>query len=88
MENEIKLQMMTPEELRTHIKKCEEVLAQKRNERWLELIGNLSSAAQALINEYPNAVLRCETYCEECETRIDTEISVDHLAFEDGYARY
>ena len=87
MNNEI-LREMTPEELRAHIKKCEEVLAQKRNERWLELIGNLSSAAQALINEYPNAVLRCETYCEECETEIDTEISVDHLAFEDGYARY
>lgn len=87
MNNEI-LREMTSEELRAHIKKCEEVLAQKRNERWLELIGNLSSAAQALHNEYPNAVFRCEVYCEECETRIDTEISVDHLAFEDGYARY
>lgn len=87
MANEIKLQMMTPEELRAHIKQCQEVLEQKNNERWWQLVGNLASAAQELLNEYPHAVLQSEHYCEGCEMNVDVKISVDHLAFEDNYVK-
>ena len=87
MANEVNLQMMTPEELREHIKQCQEVLEQKNNERWWQLVGNLASAAQELLNEYPHAVLRCDPYCEGCETRIDVDISVENLAFEDNYVK-
>lgn len=87
MENETKLQMMTPEELRAHIKQCEAMLQYKENEKWWQLVGNLSSAAQELLNEYPNAVFRCETYCEGCETNIDVQISIDQMTFEDNYVK-
>lgn len=82
------LTAMTPEELKEHIQKCKTMLEYKENERWYELVGNLASAAQELLNEYPHAVFRCEPYCEECETRIDADIPLEHLAFEDNYIKY
>lgn len=81
------LKAMTTEELKEHIQRCKAMLEYKENERWWELVGNLASAAQDLINEYPHAVFRCEHYCEGCETRIDAQISVDQLAFEDAYIK-
>lgn len=84
--NEI-LQTMTPEELKEHIQKCKAMLEYKENERWWELVGNIASAAQELLNEYPHAVLQCEHYCEGCEMRIDASIPIEHLAFEDNYVK-
>lgn len=81
------LKTMTPEELKEHIQRCKAMLEYKENERWYELVGNLASAAQDLLNEYPNAVFQCEHYCEGCETRIDAKISVDQLSFEDNYVK-
>ena len=84
--NEI-LQEMTAEELKKHIELCEALYESKKNERWWRLVGNLASAAQDLINEYPHAAFRCEHYCEGCETNVDVKFSVDNLAFEDNYVK-
>lgn len=72
------LTTMSPEKLREHIEYCQTLLHLKENERWYELVGNLASAAQELINEYPNAKFACAL----SDTLI---ISVDHLTFEDNY---
>lgn len=76
------LATMTAEELRQHIKHCEELLHYKENERWHKLVGDLASAAQKLLNEYPNAKLSC---ISPDETLI--EIDIDHLTYEDNYIK-
>lgn len=78
----IELETMTPEELRKHIEKCENLLHYKENERWYTLVGDLASAAQKLINEYPNAKF---TFTLPDTTVI--EIDVDCLAYEDNYIK-
>ena len=76
------LATMTAEELRQHIKHCEELLYYKENERWYKLVGDLASAAQKLLNEYPNAKFSC---ISPDETII--EIDIDHLTYEDNYVK-
>ena len=76
------LETMTPEELRQHIEHCENLLHLKENARWYELVGNLASAAQNLLNEYPNAKFTCT-----CRDTSVIEIEVDHLAYEDNYLK-
>jgi hypothetical protein len=76
------IETMTPEELREHIEYCENVLHLKENARWYELVGNLASVAQELLNEYPNAKFTCT-----CRDTSVIEIDVDHLAYEDNYIK-
>lgn len=76
------LTTMSPEKLREHIEYCQNLLHLKENERWYELVGNLASAAQELLNEYPNAKFSC--VLSDAPITV-MEISVDHLAFEDNY---
>ena len=76
---------MTPQELKNHIKQCEEILKGKEKERFHHLVGEVASAAQRLFNEYPHTVLTADPYCEECEQRIDVQIDIEHLTFEDNY---
>ena len=78
----IELETMTPEELRQHIEHCENLLHLKENARWYELVGNLASAAQDLLNEYPNAKFTCT-----CRDSSVIEIELDHLTFEDNYIK-
>ena len=78
---------MTAEELRQHIKDCEALLNNKENERFDFLVGELASAAQELLNEYPHTVFTATTYCEDCERDIEVEIDIDHLTFEDNYTK-
>lgn len=82
------LTTMTAEELRQHIKDCEELLHYKENERWHTLVGDLASAAQRLLNEYPNTQLRADPYCEACEERIDVDIDLEVLTYENNYINY
>ena len=82
------LATMTAEELRQHIKHCEELLHYKENERWNELVGDLASAAQKLFNEYPHARLKALPYCEGCGEDIEVEIDLDILTYEDNYIDY
>ena len=76
------LATMTPEELRQHIEHCQNLLHYKENERWYKLVGDLASAAQALLNEYPNAKFACT-----CRDTSVIEIDIDHLAYEDNYVK-
>lgn len=76
------IETMTPEELRQHIEHCENLLHFKENARWYELVGNLASAAQDLLNEYPNAKFTCT-----CRDTSVIEIELDHLAYEDNYIK-
>lgn len=78
---------MTAEELRNHIKECEETLKFKKNERFEYLLSELASAAQALYNEYPHTELVVETYCEGCEQEVEVAISIDNLAYENNYVK-
>ena len=78
---------MTAQELRDHIKECEETLKFKEDERFEFLLSELASAAQALFNEYPNTELVVETYCEGCEQEVEVAISIDNLAYESHYVK-
>ena len=75
------IETMTTQELRQHIETCENLLHYKENERWYKLVGDLASAAQRLLNEYPNAKFTC---VDSNDTSV-IEIDVDHLAYEDNY---
>lgn len=88
MANEIKLQMMTAEELRKHIHECEIMLQEKENKEFLGMVGNLASLAHELSTKYPHTMLRVSVYCEGCEDDIDVDIDIDHLTFEDNYIKY
>jgi hypothetical protein len=76
------IETMTPQELKEHIEYCENLLHLKKNARWYELVGDLASAAQKLLNEYPNAKFSC---ISPDETKI--EVSIDCLAYEDNYIK-
>lgn len=78
----IELNTMTPEELRQHIEHCESLLHYKENERWYELVGDLASAAQKLLNEYPNAKFSCSP-----SDATTIEVEIKHLAYEDNYIK-
>ena len=79
------LNLMTVEELQEHINKCQAILESKRKERVNRLIGNLTSAAQTLLNECPNAMLKAEYYDEEREETIDVYIDLEHLTHKVNY---
>jgi hypothetical protein len=79
------LNLMTPEELQEHIKKCQAILEAKQNEKVNELISNLASEAHRLLQERPWARVKAEYYDEEREENIDIEIDLDYLAYEDNY---
>ena len=81
------LNAMTPEELRKHISYCEALLESKKNERWWQLVGDLASAAQRLINEYPSTKLKADPFCDCCQERIDVLLELDYLAYEDNYIK-
>ena len=76
------IETMTPQELKEHIETCKNLLHYKENERWYKLVGDLASAAQNLLNEYPNAKFTCTC----CDTSV-IELEVDHLAYEDNYIK-
>lgn len=78
---------MTTQELRDHIKECEEMLKKKDKERFDCLLGNVVMAAQKLLNEYPNTSLVVETYCEGCEQKVEVEIGIDDLAYINNYVK-
>ena len=78
---------MTAEELRNHIKECEEMLKGKENERFEYLLSELASAAQPLFNEYPYTTFVADPYCEGCEQRIDVAINIELLTYEDNYVK-
>ena len=79
---------MSAEELREHIKVCEQILVGKEKERYYKLVGDLASAAQRLFNEYPHARLKASPYCEGCGEEIEVEIDLDILTYEDNYIDY
>lgn len=76
------IETMTPQELKEHIETCKNLLHYKENERWYKLVGDLASAAQNLLNEYPNAKFTCT-----CHDTSVIEIEIDHLAYEDNYIK-
>lgn len=76
------LETMTPEELKEHIETCQNLLHYKENERWYKLVSDISSMAQTLLNEYPNAKFTCT-----CRDGFIVEIGVDQLAYEDNYVK-
>ena len=78
------LTTMSPGKLREHIEYCQTLLHLKENERWYELVGNLASAAQELLNEYPNAKF---SYVLSDSPITVVEIGIDHLAYEDNYIK-
>lgn len=82
------LNTMTPQELKLHIKECEEILKFKEKERFYQLVGDVASAAQKLFNEYPRTVLVADPYCEGCEQRVDLQIDIELLTYEDNYKDY
>lgn len=87
MVNEIKLQEMTPEELRAHIKQCEAILESKKNERWCELTKNVIKALSALKYEFPTVTIETEAYCEGCQERIEVSIDIEDLLEQRCYPR-
>lgn len=79
------LNLMTPEELQKHIEKCQAILESKKKEKVNRLIGNLTNAAQALLNECPFATLNVKYYSEECEDNIDVCIELEDLTNRNNY---
>lgn len=77
--------LMTTEELEEHIAKCQTILKSKKKEKANRLIGNLTNAAQALLNECPYATLNVEYYDEEREENIDICIDLEGLTNRDNY---
>lgn len=80
--------MMTPQELRNHIKECEVVLQKKEKERFYNLVNDVANAAQKLLDEFPNTILIADPYCEGCEERVDLQIDIDYLVDKDNYREY
>lgn len=76
------LETMTPEELKEHIETCQNLLHYKENERWYKLVGDISSMAQTLLNEYPNVKFACT-----CHDGSVIEISLEQLTYEDNYIK-
>lgn len=76
------LETMLPEELRQHIEECQNLLHYKENERWYKLVGDISSMAQTMLNEYPNAKF-IYTACSGAVIEID----MNHLTYEDNYTK-
>ena len=80
--------MMTPQELRNHIKECEKFLRDKEQERFSLLVRDIVTAAKKLLEEYPRATLRADPYCEVCEERIDVQLDIECLTYENNYVDY
>lgn len=85
MEN---LKIMTAEELREHIHKCEIMLQEKENGEFLKIVGDIASLAHELSVKFPATRLRVSAYCDGCEDNIDVDIDIDELSFEDNYIKY
>lgn len=81
------LNLMTPEELQEHIKKCQAILKNKTNERWEQLVNNLMEAAKELHKEFPFTTIQTEVWCEGCEARIDVDIDIELLTCREFYSK-
>lgn len=72
----------TDEELRNFIVMAEKELADRKNEKFDELVKNACDALNALVKEFPN--VQCEinatVECDYCDTDFDHWIDIfDHI---------